>query len=124
MADSVEFEVAGPPVPCARPRVVRQPGRGVRTIMAKTTVDYESRVALQALARRPDGWRLDQIYSLRVEVYRPRRAGDWDNFGKSVSDGLNGVLWKDDSQVLYATVSIVEDKMNPRTRVVVQVLDE
>ena len=55
VSDHVEFEVPGPPVPCARPRVVRQPGRGVRTIMAKTTVEYENRVALIALAHRPDG---------------------------------------------------------------------
>lgn len=124
MVTEVEFEIAGPPVPCARPRVIRAPGRGVRTIMPKRTVDYEHRVALAGLAVRPEGWLLTQRYGLRVEVYRAERRGDWDNFGKAVSDGLNGVLWKDDALVLYATVSIVEDKKNPRTRVVVSVLDE
>jgi Holliday junction resolvase RusA-like endonuclease len=30
---------------------------------------------------------------------------DWDNIGKAVSDSLNGLLWRDDSQVCFALVT-------------------
>lgn len=58
---------------------------------------------------------------LVVTVYKPRPAyitrksrpnpavwattkPDWDNFGKAISDGCNGIVWKDDAQVVEATV--------------------
>jgi Holliday junction resolvase RusA-like endonuclease len=121
------FLVPGSPVPCARPRVVRQPGRGVRTIMPKATVDYESRVALVALSCRPEDWPLDaQRYSVDLFICRGEKRGDCDNFLKGVLDGLTGVLWKNDARVTKASVELVEagTKRVPHTFVVVEVLEQ
>ena len=35
---------------------------------------------------------------------RPTKRPDWDNFGKIVSDALNGIAWDDDSQIIAGTV--------------------
>lgn len=32
---------------------------------------------------------------------------DWDNIGKGISDALNGIAWKDDSQVYWSNVKKV-----------------
>jgi len=106
------FTVPGAPVPCARPRVVRQAGRAPRTLMPARTVQYERQV--RAAVVRPPGWPLDAQYGLLVQVFRARRAGDWDNFGKSISDGLTGVLWGDDGQVSVAAVAMHDGDPDPR----------
>ena len=36
--------------------------------------------------------------------FKPSIAGDIDNYAKTLLDGLNGVAWDDDSQVLKLTV--------------------
>jgi Holliday junction resolvase RusA-like endonuclease len=38
--------------------------------------------------------------SLRVDVYRRRRHGDLDNTLKALLDALNGLVYRDDSQVV------------------------
>jgi Holliday junction resolvase RusA-like endonuclease len=43
--------------------------------------------------------------------------GDWDNFGKLVSDALNGRAWNDDRQVRMAGVNIYSHSQEPRTEV-------
>lgn len=37
----------------------------------------------------------------------PTSRPDWDNYGKLVSDALNGVIWADDDQVIRAVVEKV-----------------
>jgi Holliday junction resolvase RusA-like endonuclease len=36
---------------------------------------------------------------------RPTKRPDWDNLGKLVSDSLNGLAYKDDSQIVEATAA-------------------
>lgn len=121
--ESIEFDIDGPPVPCARPRVVRK-GSTTRTFMPGKTVAYEQHVRAAGLARRPDGWPLDKRYQLTIEIYRAARRGDWDNFGKAISDGLQGVLWKNDGSIVDATVRIFEKSKDPRAHVTVEILDD
>ena len=35
------------------------------------------------------------------------KRGDWDNYGKFISDALNGVFWKDDSQISMVEIQKV-----------------
>jgi len=50
---------------------------------------------------------------------------DWDNLSKAICDALNGVLWKDDSQVWRAVVTryVVAGDEAPATRIVVKTLE-
>jgi len=58
--------------------------------------------------------------AVKVEVYRPRRAGDLDNRLKALLDSLKGIAFTDDEQVADIHARRFDDKANPR--VVVQVL--
>ena len=57
-----------------------------------------------------------------VSLYRPRKVGDIDGPLKGLFDALNGVVWKDDSQIERLTVWRFDDAENPRVRVVVSPL--
>lgn len=48
-----------------------------------------------------------------------RQVVDLDNLEKSISDAGNGILWKDDSQIVYKQSWLELDRGNPRTVVVV-----
>lgn len=64
---------------------------------SKCYADVVAVMALQARQRVP-AWPADAWYRLVVAV--PTDAiGDWDNFGKQVSDACNRILWMDDRQV-------------------------
>ncbi len=92
----LEFTVPGNPVPKARPRVLRS---GI-TYTPKTTKEYEQRIAWTAKA----AWKgkpmlLDKGYGLTVHFGREAMRGDLDNLIKAVCDGLQGVIYRNDSQV-------------------------
>lgn len=60
---------------------------------------------------------IDGPLYVAVELYRPRRAGDIDGPIKCLLDSLNGVAWKDDSQIIRLLVQRFDDKHNPRAEV-------
>ena len=134
MTFQVIFQVEGTPVPKGRPRFARR-GKFVSTYSPKTTVDYESRVsdaARQAMGlQKPlEGPIVACIYiTLPIPVSypkkrfnaclsgeeRPIKRSDIDNFCKAIFDGMNGIVFADDSQVVslhatkvYGTVGLVE----------------
>ena len=98
----VRFEVLGEPVAKARARVTK---RGTYT--PKKTEIAERAVAwsFQAASGRSGGSHLfsdDAEFGLDLIFHlKSRRRRDIDNLGKLVLDALNGVAWKDDSQVTY-----------------------
>lgn len=51
------------------------------------------------------------------------RKCDWDNFHKLWQDALNGIVWKDDSQIVVAHVFKHYDKHKPRIEVDVGVVE-
>lgn len=105
------FEVPGDPRPKKRPRFGQ--GRAYRTDRTDEAV-----VAWHARAVFGDR-RLEGDVALRVEFYRARKKGrqcDIDNLLKLVLDGLNGVAWRDDSQVREVEMSLRYSD-NPRTLV-------
>ena len=42
---------------------------------------------------------------------------DWDNWHKISMDALTGIVWKDDSQIVMATITKKIDKKNPRIEI-------
>lgn len=135
MADLITFTVPGTPVAKARARSVLRHGK-ITHYTPNTTARYENLVRLAAQQAMGGQSPLEGAVSLSVRAYlpvpaswsKPRRlaasAGlphtsrpDLDNLLKSVKDGANGVLWRDDSQV--AEVSACKRYGDPR--VVVEV---
>lgn len=115
----IRFEVPGNPKGKARPRFARE-GRGVRTYTPDSTVAYEHEIKLRAQIagiRLIDGPVMLHVVAVR-EIPASASAAtrnalqgkpcdvkpDWDNIGKAVSDALNGVAYRDDSQVVHVTV--------------------
>lgn len=113
MASGIEFVVSGPPVPKARARVVR----GGRAYTPERSSAYEKHVrmagfvAMRQLRLVPFTCEV----KLSLAVYWPdKRRRDLDNIAKSVSDALNGIAWKDDSQVTELHVLGSVDADAPR----------
>ena len=138
---AVEFFVPGQPVGKGRPRATVRAGRARLYTPAKTE-KYEARVALfaqQAMAGRPvmagpvalsvtalfpipTSWPKKRQAAARAGTEQHTKRPDADNCAKAVLDGLNGVVWKDDSQVVtlsiekrYAEVPRVEVLVVPLT---------
>ena len=134
MTFQVIFQVEGTPVPKGRPRFARR-GKFVSTYSPKTTVDYETKVADAAKiamgSQKPlEGPIVTCIYitlptpasysKKRTKAClsgeeRPTKRSDIDNFCKAIFDGMNGIVFKDDSQVVslhatkvYGIVGLVE----------------
>ncbi|HBP4946776.1 TPA: RusA family crossover junction endodeoxyribonuclease [Pseudomonas aeruginosa] len=135
----IKFSVDGVPRGKERPRAART-GAGVRMYTPKQTEDYERSIAMaaqKALAGRPliagpvlielrmfhpipRSWSKKRQAMALIGEVMPTVKCDADNCLKAVCDALNGVAWKDDTQVVnvmlakrYAEVPRVEVKIVP-----------
>lgn len=61
----------------------------------------------------------EDLLSIQITVYRPQKRGDLDNTLKVLLDAMNGVIWKDDSQIVEIHLIRHEDKHHPRAEVIV-----
>lgn len=118
----IQIEVPGQPRGKGRPRFARV-GVGVRTYTDAKTASYENLVRLaasQSMAGRaplagpvhvsvnawmsvPTSWSKRRREDALRGVVRPTTKPDADNLVK-VLDALNGIVWRDDSQVVQLTV--------------------
>lgn len=116
----IEFTVAARPVPMARPRVVRG-----HAYTPKRCADYKKLVAAAAReAMRgkelmtgavqvrlwfhfqiPKSWRAGKVLAARHGIYPHTARPDLDNLYKAVTDSLNGIVYKDDSQIVFCTIA-------------------
>ena len=137
---TIKFTVWGEPVAQGRPRVTTVNGH-VRMYDPKKSRDYKHYVRLVASQHRPKEL-LTGPLRLKVKVFRPTLKSfskkkkvaaergeirpttkpDVDNYIKSIFDGLNKVIWKDDSQVVDLQVSKFYSE-NPRIEVEIQELE-
>ncbi len=111
----LDMTVPGNPIPWRR---VRRGAQGQSYVPADV-VNAENVFGLMALSA---GVRTCEEGPLTITAtfYRDnRRAVDIDNLFKLVMDAGNGVVWKDDSQVVEAHLSKRLDRENPRTEVTV-----
>ena len=119
MGRSVTFEVPGKPQPKQRARR----GKSGRWYTPSATRQYEKHVGVAGLCAL-DGPRFEGRLKLTVVAYMPdQRRRDADNVAKSVSDGLNGVVWDDDDQVVELVVRKELDRDHPRTKITIEELD-
>jgi len=115
----IEFLVLGQPVPKGRPKFARR-GKGVVAYTPAKTVAYETliqRAAGAAMAgREPTARPVKLVVNLALQVpaswskkrrdmaiagaIRATKKPDADNVLKGLKDGCNGIVWKDDAQVV------------------------
>ena len=120
---STTFVVEGPPQPKERPRR----GANGRWYTPGATVAYERAVGACGLAAglRPGlGERHTGEYRVVVRLwFKDRRRRDVDNVVKAIMDGLNGIAFMDDSQVVEMTIRRDIDRENPRAQITVELLN-
>jgi len=92
---TIEFTVQGRPVPAVR---MTQRGKWIkpnagRYLQYKEQVGWTARPLFKAPLVGPVG--------IEVDAYiADKRPGDLDNIIKAIQDGLNGIAWLDDRQVI------------------------
>ena len=138
MNRKIEFFVPGAPVGKGRPRAARR-GAGVVMFTPEKTADYESLVAATAgnamrahqLLDGPLEAVLDVRFPVPVSWSKARRAralagAEWhtskpdaDNVAKAILDACNGVVFRDDSQIVMLTAT-KEFSETPGVRVVIR----
>lgn len=119
----IKFEVVTDPIPLARPRF----GRG-RAYLPKRSQEY--RKTLTEAARNALGARepLTGELTCKLEFYRKwrrsaRNFGDVDNHVKAALDSFNGLLFRDDAQIVEVVAVKYTDKERPRLVVTLDELD-
>ena len=116
---TVTFYLEGPPQGKGRARSTKS---GIHYTPAKTAA-YETRMAWEFRKAAPD-WKpltgpvrviitanfappksftAAQLYDIKCLKLFPTVKPDWDNIGKLL-DGLNGIAWLDDKQIVHGTV--------------------
>lgn len=133
------FAIPGPPRAKQRARVTR---RGI-TYTPKETTSYETLIRHTFSCMNPD-WKPIEGKQLALDVtiiipipasatkkkrelmiagkIRPISRPDWDNYGKIVSDSLNQLMYKDDSQIVDGSVHKYYGE-SPGINVTIEVLE-
>lgn len=107
-----KLTIPGNPIPKGRPRFADG-----RAHTPQRTRDYEETVKTWvALFWQEEPTEVLLFVSLRFYRDSKRRA-DFDNLTKSVLDGMQGVVFVDDSQIKEAHIRIEVDRDNPRVEV-------
>jgi Holliday junction resolvase RusA-like endonuclease len=118
----VTILLPGHPRGKGRPRFARA-GALVRTFTDKKTLSYEKSlseagviamgpleprldavsVRIEACFSIPDSWSKKKRQTALMGHLMPTGKPDFDNISKIVGDALNGIVWKDDSQIINAS---------------------
>lgn len=129
----INFIVYGDPVGKARPRVSFSTKKvngvekkSVHAYNTKKTYAYESlvkdtykelfgdfmfdddamiKVDIMAYFAIPKSATKKRKHSMMLNTIRPTKKPDYDNIGKIICDSLNGIAYKDDSQIVDANIS-------------------
>jgi len=130
------FTIPGEPVAKGRPRMTRQG----RTYTPQKTVNYETLIQECFAIAYPDHQPITGPLGLKIDAHftipaswsqkkqmaaqnyqiMPTKRPDVDNVIKCVADGLNGIAWRDDSQI----VSVLANKFySTRPRVEIEITE-
>ncbi len=86
-----------------------------RPVVSEEAKQYKA--LLKALAHRDRVEQLVGPVAVYVNVYRQRKAGDLDKFLKILLDSMEGIFFKNDSQVREIHAHLGDDKNRPRVEV-------
>lgn len=117
----VTFLVPGDPQGKGRARSTRSgrhytPGKTVayegliahaaaEVMQGRPLIDSACAVEIIALFGVPASWSAKRKAQALAGVIKPARKPDFDNIAKAVGDGINGVVWRDDSLAVDGSVS-------------------
>lgn len=132
----IQFSVPGQPKPLQRARVGR---RGAHAAMYDPEANVTNKATVGFYAKKAMGKKPLMTGPLRLRVFfclekpkskirknsdphpHPDSRPDLDNMIKLVCDALNGIVWKDDAQVvMIAAYKLWADKTGPKTTVYVE----
>lgn len=65
---------------------------------------------------------LDGDVRVRIDVYRPAKRGDLDNFLKVLGDSLQGYAYHNDAQIVEIHARRYDDPSNPRVEITVEAM--
>ena len=91
-------------------------GRGI-SYMTKEGKALKTSYQWEAKAQWRGKPRSDELEVWITLFFGTKRKSDWDNFHKLSMDALTGIVWEDDSQIIYAHVEKQYDKRNPRIEI-------
>ena len=133
----VSFTIPGEAVPKARPRVFKRKGKST-AVTPEKTVKYENLVkwaAHQAMQKAgavmflgplqasidislpiPSSWSSKRQEMAIAGQIAPTKRPDIDNLVKALFDAMNGIVFRDDSQVVFAVVRKLYSR-EPNTRI-------
>jgi Holliday junction resolvase RusA-like endonuclease len=115
--NNVQFFVDGNPIPKQSYRA-RNGGGGYTAPHVKAWAKLVSDVARISMMGRD---MYEGGVSVELTFFLPNnRRKDWDNLAKNVMDAMNGIVYKDDSQVTMATIIKTYDKDDPGVYVFVE----
>ncbi|MGY0692638.1 RusA family crossover junction endodeoxyribonuclease [Virgibacillus sp. FSP13] len=141
----IHFVIPGPCVPQGRPRAgkIQRGSKKGRTVLydpqkSREYKRYVSIVAKQYAPKEP----IEEPLCVHIKVYRPIPASmtkklrqlsvagvnrpitkpDNSNYAKGIEDALNGIIYKDDSQIVDLQVSKFYSD-NPRVEIMIKELD-
>lgn len=109
------FTVPGKPVPKARPRAMVR-GRHAHIYTPATTKAFERDVGWEA---KRAGVRKSQGLLAITLRFHGCSKGDCDNLAKSVLDGLNGIAYGDDGQIV--DLHVILDRVGKPARTEVEI---
>lgn len=137
----VDFVLLGVPIAKARARVTMRGGKP-RAYTPQKTREYEARIRaaamdvmggrkpldgpihleIEAFMPIPESWSRSRKLEAGLHIIMPTSRPDLTNIAKAAEDALNGVVWKDDSQIVQL-ISSKEYSILPRLRVKVRRID-
>lgn len=88
-----------------------------RPTLTKAAKEYKEMVGIEAfvaMAEQNVHFESKSHLVVVMHVFRPRRVGDIDNCAKLILDGMEGIVYDNDSQVVELHMFRHDDKNNPR----------
>lgn len=113
----LKIVVPSEPIPAARPRFSR--GRAYQPARNR---EFREVVRLSAMAAMNDKEPMRGEVTAKISLFRrfkptARNYGDADNHAKAILDGLNGICFSDDAQIVRLVVEKFKDAENPRAEI-------
>lgn len=136
---TIDFTVPGEPQGKGRPKFARR-GNFVSTYTPEKTASYENRVILaysqqcknfkfgdksqlamtiKAFFQPPKSVSTKKLDLMIDKIIRPTKKPDADNIAKIIADALNGIAYRDDSQIVSLKIEKYFDTY-PRTEIAIE----